>query len=257
MFFTPDKIEQLNVIEMDIYLYVQENPTELDNLKIRELAAKLHVSTATILRFCKKLGCSGYVEFKIKLKESLIPPAVTKLVSETQAANKYFRFDTIDGAAEFEKHILEATQLMKDAKKIIFIGEGMSGVMAKYGALFLTMMGKSAHYIDSLFIPIPVEDHSETVVIALSVTGETLSLIDRLEGFKSLDAKIISITNGKGNTISKLATIALYYDIPTEEFMVIGPKKSVMRVNGESQIPTLYLIETLVRTCIGTTRNLT
>ena len=256
MFFTPDKIEQLNPIEMDIYLYVQEHPNELDKLKIRELAAKLHVSTATILRFCKKLGCSGYVEFKLKYKESL-KPTVTKLVSETQAADKYFRFRTIDGPAELEKHILEAAQLMKNAKKIIFIGEGMSGVMAKYGALFLTMMGKSAQHIDSLFIPIPVEDHSDTVVIALSATGETLSLIDRLEGFKSLEAKVISITNGKGNTVSKLATIALYYDLPNEEFMVIGPKKSVMRVNGESQIPTLYLIETLARTCVGTSRNLT
>lgn len=241
---------------MDIYLYIQENSDEIDGLKIRELASKLHVSTATILRFCKKLGCSGYAEFKYKYKENMAP-TVTKLTNEVRESDKYFRFETHDGAEELEKRILEVAEFMKTANKIIFIGDGTSGVMAKYGALFLTTMGRSAQYIDAPFVPIPVEDHRNTVVIALSVSGETIALIDRLEGFKSLGAKITSITNGKENTISKLADIALYYDIPKEEFLVVGPKKTVIRVNGASQIPAMYLIEALIRTCVGTTRQLT
>lgn len=255
MLFTQEKINKFNPIEMDIYLYIQENPDEIDGLKIRELASKLHVSTATILRFCKKLDCSGYMEFKYKYKESLAP-TMTKFTSEVRDFDKYFRFVTHDGAEELEKRIVEVADLMKTANKIIFIGDGTSGVMAKYGALFLTTMGKSAQYIDTSFIPIPVEDHRDTLVIALSVSGETVALIHRLEGFKRLDAKLVSITNGKENTISKLANIALYYDIPKEEFMVIGAKKAVIRVNSASQIPAMYLIETLIRACIGTTRQL-
>jgi len=256
MLFTQEKINKFNSIEMDIYLYIQENSDEIDGLKIRELASKLHVSTATILRFCKKLGCSGYAEFKYKYKENMAP-TVTKLTNEVRESDKYFRFETHDGAEELEKRILEVAEFMKTANKIIFIGDGTSGVMAKYGALFLTTMGRSAQYIDAPFVPIPVEDHRNTVVIALSVSGETIALIDRLEGFKSLGAKITSITNGKENTISKLADIALYYDIPKEEFLVVGPKKTVIRVNGASQIPAMYLIEALIRTCVGTTRQLT
>lgn len=256
MLFTQDKISKFNTIEMDIYMYLQENSKDIDELKIRELASRLHVSTATILRFCKKLGCSGYAEFKYKYKESMAP-TVTKFTREVKGSDKYFRFDTDDGAQELENRILEVAEFMKTANKIIFIGDGTSGVMAKYGALFLTTMGRSAQYIDAPFVPIPVEDHSSTLVIALSVSGETVALIDRLEGFKSLGAKLTSITNGKENTISKLVDIALYYDIPKEEFMVVGPKKTIIRVNGASQIPAMYLIEALIRTCVGTSRQLT
>ncbi len=40
-------------------------------MKIRELAEEVHVSTTTILRFCKKVGCEGYSEFRLKLKQEV------------------------------------------------------------------------------------------------------------------------------------------------------------------------------------------
>ena len=256
MLFTQEKINKLNSIETDIYLYIQENPDKIENLKIRELAEELHVSTATILRFCKKLDCSGYAEFKYKHKESLEQGPVVEFSAEIDNQDKYFKFKSMDDVYKFEQRIFDVSQLMKTVNKIIFIGDGTSGVMAKYGSLYLTTMGRSAQYIDAPFVPIPVEDHSNSLVIALSVSGETISLVNRLEGFKSLNATIVSITNGKDNSIAKLADTALYYDIPKEEFMVIGPQKSTIRVNGASQIPAMYLIETLVRACVGTVRKL-
>ncbi|MCL2560556.1 MAG: MurR/RpiR family transcriptional regulator [Turicibacter sp.] len=259
MLFTQEKINKLNAIEMDIYLFIENHSDEIEDMKIRELASVLHVSTATILRFCKKLGYSGYAEFKFKYKESLMhatPSNVEKFPNPAEDSEKYFKFESTHGADELEQKILEAVALMQKATKIIFIGDGTSGVLAKYGALFLTTMGKSAQYIDSSFIPIPVEDHSNTFIIALSVSGETGALINRLEGFKSLGATLTTITNGKDNTMSKLADIALYYDIPKEEFMVIGPQKSVIRVNGASQIPAMYLMETMIKACVKKTKKL-
>ena len=37
-------------------------------MRIRELADEAHVSTTTILRFCKKLKCEGFSEFKVRFK---------------------------------------------------------------------------------------------------------------------------------------------------------------------------------------------
>lgn len=256
MIFTRENINKLNPIEMDIYVWVTENPVELEKLKIRELAARLHVSTATILRFCKKFDCTGYVEFKIKLKESLEEQQQDEPTEGRNSSEKYFKFGTNNGAMTLEQRILEAVGLLNESSKIIFIGDGVSGVLAKYGALFFTTMGKSAHYIDSSVIPIPVEDHSKSVVIPLSVSGETVTLLDRLTGFIGLGAKVISITNGKHNSVARLADIALYYDIPKEETVVIGPRKSVMRTSGASSIPTLYLIERLAKSCVGDARHL-
>ena len=37
-------------------------------MSVRDLAECTHVSTATVVRFCQKLDCNGFVEFKTKLK---------------------------------------------------------------------------------------------------------------------------------------------------------------------------------------------
>ena len=66
--FTYEKIKSLNDLEVSIYNYIISNSEKASRMTIRELAAQLHVSSTTILRFCSKMGCEGYSEFKYKLK---------------------------------------------------------------------------------------------------------------------------------------------------------------------------------------------
>ena len=66
--FTYEEIMSLNELEMTVYQYILKNKEKAGYMKIRELAEEAHVSTTTILRFCKKMGCSGYSEFKVQFK---------------------------------------------------------------------------------------------------------------------------------------------------------------------------------------------
>jgi len=256
MFFSQEKIKNFSAMEKNVYEYIQKNPQEIDKLQLRELATKLHVSTATILRFCKKMDCSGYAELKFKVKENLAFLTEPATLDEVKISINDFRLGIVDDQ-EFESQIAEVVKLMRIANKIIFIGIGTSGIMAKYGSAYLTTMGKSAQYVDTSNFPIPIEDHQKTLIIALSSSGQTTVIADRIMTFRELGARIVTITNGCENTIAKLADIALYYAIPEEEFIIISPTKSMIRVNGASQIPTIYLIETLVKNCVGTTRYIT
>lgn len=61
--FTIEKIQLLNELEMSVYHYVIQHQSAIPYMRIRELAAETHVSSTTILRFCKKLGCDGYAEW--------------------------------------------------------------------------------------------------------------------------------------------------------------------------------------------------
>lgn len=45
-----------------VYNYVVKNLKHILNLSVRELADEVHVSTATVMRFCKKMGYSGFSE---------------------------------------------------------------------------------------------------------------------------------------------------------------------------------------------------
>ena len=65
------QVYSLNAIEVHIYNYVVQNKEKVLDESIRELAIDVHVSTAINVRFCKKLGCEGFMELKYKLKESI------------------------------------------------------------------------------------------------------------------------------------------------------------------------------------------
>ena len=65
--FNYEKIRNLNELEISIYNFVVGHPEEVADMTIRELAQELHLSSTTILRFCNKMGCEGYSEFKYQL----------------------------------------------------------------------------------------------------------------------------------------------------------------------------------------------
>ena len=67
--FAYSQVEKLNEAEMCVYNYVVKNLKHILNLSVRELADEVHVSTATVMRFCKKMGYSGFSELKYKIKE--------------------------------------------------------------------------------------------------------------------------------------------------------------------------------------------
>ena len=67
--FTYSQVESFNETETYVYNYVVKNTKKVLSESIRELANHTNVSTATVIRFCKKVGCSGFTELKYKLKE--------------------------------------------------------------------------------------------------------------------------------------------------------------------------------------------
>ena len=64
--FRYEVIQSLNNLELSLYEYIMKNSKKVIYMRIRELAEEAHVSTTTILRFCKKLNCEGFSEFKVK-----------------------------------------------------------------------------------------------------------------------------------------------------------------------------------------------
>ena len=54
--FDVEQVKALNDLERMVYEYVVKDPEKVKYMRIRELADEVHVSTSTILRFCKKAG---------------------------------------------------------------------------------------------------------------------------------------------------------------------------------------------------------
>ena len=104
MEFTYSQVESLNETETYVYNYVVKNTKKVLNESIRELANNTHVSTATVMRFCKKMGCEGFTELKYRLKES-------EEVQETDQEEKNDFYDYIKNKHKdlADKAIIEST----------------------------------------------------------------------------------------------------------------------------------------------------
>ncbi len=233
--FDYEKIKSFNELEMLVYNYITEHKQEVKYMTIRELAEAIHVSTSTIVRFCKKNDCDGYSEFRMKFKMFL---SEEKKKQPQNGVDEIMHFFDIVSTHNFQNTLSVSAQVIKNAKQLIFIGIGTSGCLSKYAARYFSNLNKFSQYIEDPYYPIG-EDMENTVVIALSVVGETPEIIKLAERFKMHKCKLISITNKGSSTLAKMSDYNLAYYVT--ERMVDD------EYNITTQVPVVYLIETLGR----------
>ncbi len=237
--FGYEVLQSYNELEMLVYNYIMAHKEEVKYMTIRELSDAVHVSTSTIIRFCKKTGCDGYSEFRVQFKLFLkdgYKNNKKKLQDNVGDEIMYFLHNIT--STEYEESIVKVTEMIEKAKQLIFIGIGTSGILGKYGARYFSNIGKFSQYIEDPYYPIG-KDMEETVVIALSESGETQQTLKLAERFKRHNCKIFSITNGSSCTLAKMSDYNLVYFVP---------KRLVQdEYNITTQVPVIYLLETIGR----------
>lgn len=237
--FSYEIIQSYNDLEILVYHYVMEHKDEVRYMTIRELADAVHVSTSTIVRFCKKTGCDGYSEFKVRFKLFLEEEKESKRkLVKTNDIDELMHFFHTAGTKEYEELVNDIAIKFRDAKQLIFIGIGTSGILGKYGARYFSNLGKYSQHIEDPYYPIGT-DMDSTVVIALSESGETQQTLTLAERFKRHNCKLFSITNNSSCTLAKMSDYHLSYFV------------SRQMVNDEynitTQVPVIYLLETIGR----------
>lgn len=206
--FNYEVVQSLNELELSLYDYIMKNSNKVIYMRIRELATEAHVSTTTISRFCKKVNCNGYSEFKVKFKMFMDEEGVKEVSDDTSEIVNFLK--TIE-SKELDKKLEILCEMAREASNIIFIGVGTSGVLCKYAARYFSAAGKFAIHIDDPFYPFNFKYYENCLVIALSVSGETPTTLDHLTLLKQKGFKIVSITNSENCTIGKISDLNLSY----------------------------------------------
>lgn len=231
--FNYEIIQSLNDLELSLYRYIMKNCEKVVYMRIRELADEAHVSTTTILRFCKKLGCEGYSEFKVKLKMYIEKNEDKKVNNDTSLIIDIFKKLDND---EFEEKMDKLCEQIKESNNLVFIGAGTSGILCKYAARYFSSIGKIAMYIDDPYFPRNYKAYESCVVIVISVSGETKSVIDQISNLKREQCIIASITNSENCTISKISDLNISYYVQQEKIGIS---------DITTQMPVLYIIENI------------
>lgn len=231
MEFTYSQVESLNETEAYVYNYVVKNTKKVLNESIRELANDTHVSTATIMRFCKKMGCEGFTELKYRLKES----EEMQETKEDNVANQFGYFIEKIKSSDYLDSIHRAAEIIKQSDLILTLGIGTTGDFAKYTSRLLSGVGYCCYGVDGAAYPVQrvAEGHQE-VIIAFYERIQKKLLFEEIYRYKNKNYMIIMFSNNNMGSMEHLCDEVIHVS-----------DGSVMLGKIHSGIPMLYAIEKL------------
>ncbi|KAA9029970.1 MurR/RpiR family transcriptional regulator [Niallia endozanthoxylica] len=204
--------------EAELAHYIIHNPDEISQLSISQIAKKIHISPATITRFCQKLSFSGFNEFKHELKRYIDlrnKPVMNSDIKNIDYFAKLYQnhIDLIENT--FRKitydNIQEAVTLLNAAKKVHVYGIGNSGIASqefkwKFFRIGLNVESITDPHQAAMDAALCTEN---SLVIGISVSGNTKEVIDAVKIAKQQGAAILAITSEKESELSRLANLTL------------------------------------------------
>ncbi|WP_182200828.1 MurR/RpiR family transcriptional regulator [Paraliobacillus salinarum] len=238
--FTSEHIAAFSDLEYSLYNYIVNNLDKVQYMRIRDLALETHVSTTSILRFCRKIGCEGFSEFKIKVKMFLDQQEASSSIIDGKSTIIEFLERTL--THDYQQKMMRIAHVVADAKHVVFIGVGSSGILAEYGSRYFSGLKKFSLYIKDPYLPIHGQYLKDSITIVLSVSGEASATLSQVNQFKQEGSTIVSITNKADSSIAKISDYNLSYYV-NQEFL--GD------TNVTTQIPVIYLLESLAKTTYG------
>lgn len=206
--------------EKEIADYILNNSNVI-YMSITELADACKVGETTIIRFCKKIGTSGYQEFKLMLAREMVNPeddvhenislldSITEIIKKTTQSNIMAIQDTaqVISSAQLDK----AVDSILDADKVDIYGVGASAFTAGDAKYKFMRIGINAEAISDPHIQSmsAVNLTNKSVAIGISFSGSTKDTVDSLTLAKRAGAFTIAITNYERSPITKVADAVL------------------------------------------------
>ncbi|WP_326512569.1 MurR/RpiR family transcriptional regulator [Clostridium intestinale] len=219
--------EDFTQSEQKISEYILKNQEEVVNLSAQELGEKTGTSPASIVRFSRKLGFSGFGELKIEIakttssEEEELDTIISPKDSVSDIAEKVVNRAVTSLKETYSliniKDLEESINLMREAETIYLFGIGASSLVAMDLMYKLVRINKRVIFnIDShLQLAAVVHITNKDVAIGISYSGKTREVNEGIIRAKEKGAKVISITNCNKNPLSSISDISL--NIPNEE----------------------------------------
>jgi RpiR family transcriptional regulator, carbohydrate utilization regulator len=219
------RIEQLrnefSKSELHIAELLARDTHAFARMNVKDVAARANVSEPTVVRFCRRVGCKGFKDFKIQIIQELAYRQASREdtgrargsggVVQPSAAAHGIAGEIHDAAVAalqrtlkaIDRHSIDAAaRLIAQARRVAIYGiGGSSGVMANeaHNRLFRLNIS-SIPYTDSYLQRMSATTLSDQdVALFITSTGRPRSLLDSLELAKYYGAKCIGIAPKEGS----------------------------------------------------------
>jgi DNA-binding MurR/RpiR family transcriptional regulator len=220
-----DEEGALSGLDRKLAQFVLENVDIVVNSSIIELAEKVGVSPPTVTRFCRRMGCQGYSDFKVQLaKMTYVGIRYLKPESPTDRPEEVAG-DIVSKAqnALFQLHrqldlaiVDEAAQRLRGAQFIHAFGaSGNSAMIVNelHNRLFrlgCRINASNDHNMNAMLV---AAAQPGTVVFGSSFTGRDAGLVHCLELARRRAIPTIVITQS-ASPVAAAADLAITIDLP-------------------------------------------
>ncbi|WP_179394098.1 MurR/RpiR family transcriptional regulator [Lacticaseibacillus absianus] len=211
-------IAQLSETEKYVFYYIDEHPSTVREMTLSELATKLSTSNTTVIRMTKKLGLSGYSEFKYMAER--ITSRTQFIPQQDLLAQFRFYFERLFDSVNLEK-LEQMAKKIRLAPTVYIVGVGLTKPIAEYIAKRFLQLNKSTLYTYEYHIIelIPTFTKPNDIILFLSMSGETHTIIQAARKMRYIDnVALFAITNNGQSSLAKMMDISLSSDIPTNVY---------------------------------------
>ena len=212
---------ELTEREKDIRDYILNHPEQVEKLSSRELASVTFTSASSVTRFCQKLGCEGYQEFKLRFLSDLKAgnfneedesKSITMSPKDNVASVIKKIVDTQKKALDYNakeiplEQMVRISQMFYEAEYIDIYAHDVNVAIAEYACNQFFYCGKIANVYRStktqeLLALMKKRDH---LAILISRTGENSRLIEIGKTLKKNKITTIVLTVNKTCSIAKV-----------------------------------------------------
>lgn len=209
---------ELTEREQDICNYILEHPEQIAKLSSRELGEATFTSAASVTRFCQKLGCKGYPDFRIRFLSEIQSGRIVQQEEKVMLSERENTLTLLQKVTELQKQAVEETRKELSLEQLMRVGEMLHKAeyidfyaydvnihLARYGCSQFFHAGKIASVysesnVQELQALIKKNGH---LAILISHTGENAKLVEIAKTLKRNHTKIIVIATGREQTLSK------------------------------------------------------
>lgn len=235
--------------------YILDNQESIINLVSHDLANEVYVSPSAVVRFCKKLGFTGYRDFVIEFTRDLelfyqqtnqvdVNYPFTEVDSDSLVAQK---IAVLSNETILETRSLLSEKLLNQASDLIINASDIFaiGVSHSFNRIldFQTKMLRINKYVKTIHLQsdqfhLVNTTKENDVAILVSYGGLTSEILSDVKVLKKNKTKIIAITSNLHSGIAKYADVVL--PLPKKEDAESNISSFASQISSEYILNVLY-----------------
>lgn len=234
---------------------------------VEDLAKESSTCVATVVRFAKKLGYTGYLEMRKALVSSakkhyqrgdqLLEAPAQAAATLVEVARRDIRNIELLVQAVNEDLLQSAAQMLKKSRLRLVIGDGVSALMSRQLAYLLINTGVPALEGSPADFATQVGNlDSRDLLIAISITPYTRETLDAAAYARKRGIPVLAFTDGAHSPLAKIATATLpipgknllfSHSLAAFGVLVHALATSIAREDPQSSLKKLHEVERVAR----------